>query len=138
MIPIQSTLTEREFEYATMKDYLQRYGFTLGGNWDYDHGSFDKQLDGEAQKVWLRIPFDVARGELDSEREGLDTLIRFGTPYVLKHLYNEGSDPEASFHTYGALLDQFQTPIDADASVEDNWVIRARQVMAEVEHSLLH
>ncbi|PYI57588.1 YugN family protein [Paenibacillus flagellatus] len=136
MKPIQSVLENRTDEFDRFKDYAQRFGFTLGGNWDYDHGSFDRALD-EANKVWLRLPFEVIRGRLEGgESTNTGTQIQFGQPYVLKHLYNEGLDAEAVPRTYGALVDQFQDPVDKDADVEEHWVNRGTELLRQVERGL--
>ena len=36
MIEIESQLTNREWSYMEARDYFQQFGFTLGGNWDYE------------------------------------------------------------------------------------------------------
>lgn len=136
MKPIQSALENRTGSFDRIRDHVQRFQFTLGGNWDYDHGSFDRALD-EAHKVWLRLPFEVTRGRLEGDdATNPGTAIMMGTPFVLKHIYNEGLDAEAVPRTYGALVDQFQDPIDRDAEVEDHWVEKARNILREVEQGL--
>ncbi|WP_424766339.1 YugN family protein [Paenibacillus sp. sgz302251] len=132
MIPISSVLESREQHFIQMRELLERQQFSLGGNWDYDKGFFDRALD-EERKVWLRVPFDVVNGNIDVESTDTEAIIRLGTPYVLKHLYREGNDPEASVRVVGALFDQFQTPVDPDAEVEQQWVDRAKQALHEVE-----
>lgn len=132
MIPISSVLESREQQFLETKDLLESKQFSLGGNWDYDRGSFDRYLD-EAQKVWLRIPFEVINGNIDNEAADTDAVIKLGTPYVLKHLYREGNDPEASVRVVGALFDQFQAPTDPDADVDAEWVERGKGLLQEVE-----
>ncbi|WP_028551158.1 YugN-like family protein [Paenibacillus sp. UNC451MF] len=132
MIPLDSALVNREEAYDQIRDYLHDHQFTLGGNWDYDHGYFDRAIDNE-NKVWLRIPFGVTHGALDGDTNSTDAIIRIGSPFVLKHLYNEGLDKEAQVNTYGALVDQFQEPVDKDAPVDDEWVSKAKSILREVE-----
>lgn len=132
MIPVDSALVNREEAYDQIRDYLDDHQFTLGGNWEYDHGYFDRALDND-NKVWLRIPFGVTHGKLDGDTNATDAIIRIGSPFVLKHLYNEGLDKEAQVNTYGALVDQFQEPVDKDASVDDEWVSKAKSILREVE-----
>lgn len=132
MIPLSSKLEAREQEFVEIMKMLEEHQFALGGNWDYKHGSFDRYLD-EAHKVWLRIPFDVINGNLDGETEENDAKIRLGQPYVLKHVYNEGLDPEAQPRTLGGLVDQFQSPLDPDAPVEQKWIEEARSKLEQVE-----
>lgn len=132
MIPLDSAIVNREEAYDQIRDYLQQHQFTLGGNWEYDHGYFDRALD-EDNKVWLRIPFGVTHGRLEGDTGSTDAIIRIGSPFVLKHLYNEGLDKEAQVNTYGALIDQFQEPVDKDAPVNDKWVDKAKAILLEVE-----
>lgn len=136
MIPIASKLESQAGKFTELREILEGYQFALGGNWEYDKGSFDHALENE-HKVWLRIPFEVIDGNLDSERSENNAQIKLGTPYVLKHLYNEGNDPEASVRVVGALFDQFQAPVDPDADVEQHWVEQAGRLLQEVEQKVL-
>ncbi|WP_080836700.1 YugN family protein [Cohnella massiliensis] len=135
MYAISSSLTGREREFASARRALGEKGFSLGGNWDYRRGSFDCALD-EAQKVYLRLPFVVTRGSLDSETDDIKADIRFEEPYVLKHVYNEGLDPEAQPRTLGATFDQFSDPLDSDADIEPRWIETARGRLSEAEQLL--
>ncbi|WP_308638595.1 YugN family protein [Paenibacillus silvisoli] len=137
MIPLESKLESSEKEFTEVKSMLEEHEFALGGNWDYAHGYFDRFLDDE-HKVWLRMPFDVINGNIDSDTQDLDAKIRMGQPFVLKHIYNEGLDKEAHPRTFGSLVDQFQEPLDKDAEVDGKWVSKAKQVLGEVEERLLH
>lgn len=133
MQSIPSSLTSQEQEFVVVSNALSEHGFSLGGNWDYDRGSFDCALDGEAQKVWLRLPFDVTNGNLDSETQENDAKIRFGEPYVLKHIYNEGLDKEAQPGVFSAAFSQFSDPVDPDAKIESRWIDEAKRKLREVE-----
>ncbi|MFD0675201.1 YugN family protein [Cohnella sp. GCM10027633] len=132
MQSLPSSLTSQEQEFVIVKNGLSEHGFALGGNWDYDHGSFDCALDDE-NKVWLRLPFDVTNGNLDSESPEIDAKIRFGEPYVLKHLYNEGIDKGAMPGVMSAAFNQFSDPVDPDASIESRWIERAKTKLRKVE-----
>ncbi|REK68535.1 MULTISPECIES: YugN family protein [Cohnella] len=132
MYAISSRLTGQIREYASAERELAGKGFTLSGNWDYRHGSFDCALD-DAEKVWLRLPFSVTSGNLDSETEDINAKIQFGEPFVLKHVYNEGLDPEAQPRTFGAMFDQFSDPADRDADIEPEWIEKARERLREIE-----
>lgn len=137
MRPLSSTLENYVGEYDRMKDVLQQHQFTLGGNWDYDHGCYDRYLD-EAHQVWLRIPFVVIAGTLDGENTANPhTTVSIGTPFVLKHVYNEGLDNEVQPRVYAAVLDQFQEPVDKDATVEDHWVNEAQSILGHVETAII-
>ncbi|NOU92154.1 hypothetical protein GC093_02745 [Paenibacillus sp. LMG 31456] len=134
MIPLKFELVDREEAFDEIRNYLHEFDFSLGGNWDYEHGYFDRHLD-EAHKVWLRIPFEVTHGALDGDADSTDAIIHLGTPFVLKHIYNEGLDKEAKVNFTGAMIDQFQEPIDKDAPVEDQWVDKAKELLQKVELS---
>lgn len=132
MYPLRSRLTNQEREFMPVRSALAAKGFAMGGAWEYGQGSFDCALD-EANKVWLRLPFEVTNGHLDSESDEQEATIRFAEPFVLKHLYNEGLDEEARVHTMGALFDQFQDPAEPDANIEAHWIDKARERLREAE-----
>lgn len=132
MVPLESELQNVETSVQEASRIMNQYHFSLGGNWEYDHGYFDRNLD-EEQKVWIRFPFQVTKGRLDSESANEGTEIRFGSPFVLKHLYNEGLEEEAQMNTYGALVNQFQTPTDPDASIDEKWLEQASEIMREMD-----
>ncbi|WP_127532337.1 YugN family protein [Paenibacillus kobensis] len=136
MIPLPSDIEFTECEFAEAREKLEQEQFALGGNWDYDRGTFDRFLD-DARKVWLRLPFEVVTGSIDVDRADNNASIKFGTPFVLKHLYNEGNDAEASVRLVGSVFDQFQSPIDPDAKVESVWIDKAKQALAAAERQLL-
>jgi len=135
MIPISSSVEGQEKKFTEVHELLKERQFSLGGNWEYDGGTFDRALDDE-NKVWLRIPFRVTDGNIDSELSENNAQIQFGQPFVLKHLYNEGNDPEASVRVVGAMFDQFQAPVNPDADVEPRWVERGQSIMREVEEAI--
>jgi hypothetical protein len=137
MIPLQSELVNQEEAFDQVRSYLHEFEFALGGNWDYEHGYFDRYLD-EAHKVWLRLPFQVTHGALDGDSESTDAIVCLGTPFVLKHIYNEGLDMEAHIHTFGGLTDQFQEPIDKDAPIEEKWVVEAQALLSKVDQGWKH
>ena len=132
MIPLHSRLESVENEYVQARAKLEEHQFALGGGWEYDRGSFDRFLD-EGHKVWLRLPFRVLSGNLDGETDDNDARIRFGQPFVLKHLYREGTDPDVRTPAIGGTLNQFQDPENPDAEIEAEWIDKARQVLESVE-----
>lgn len=136
MVPLESTLVGREEAFNQVRQYLNTKEFSLGGNWDYDHGYFDRYLD-EAHKVWLRIPFQVTHGVLDGDNESTTAVIEIGSPFVLKHVYNEGMDKNAQAGFVTSLVNQFQDPLDKNAPVEDKWVSQAKALLKEVESGWL-
>lgn len=135
MIAILSKLEDHVEGFVNLNNFFEELEFTLGGNWDYEHGYFDRFLD-EAHMVWLRIPFQVTSGTMDGDCEDSDAIIKLGTPFVLKHIYNDGLDPEAVPNVYGGLINQFQEPIDKDADVEAHWVEQAKDILQVVERNI--
>jgi len=133
MHALSSSLTSQVHDFGVSRELLTARGFALGGSWDYDHGSFDCALDDE-NRVWLRLPFDVASGSLDGEAEPSDTEIRFGQPYVLKHVYREGLDPSARPSTIGGMVNQFSAPADPDDEIDSRWIDKAKRKLDEVEN----
>jgi len=137
LISLESNLTNRELDFAELKDALERNRFALGGNWDYHQGCFDRRLDGEKQTVWLRIPFEVVHGQLDPDAPQPGTRVVVGTPYVLRHLYNAGDDHSAQFYVLGGMVNQFQAPVDPDAAVPSSYVTEAKDVLQEIESAFV-
>lgn len=129
---VHSELENIEGFYGNVNAYMQEHDFTLGGNWDYEHGYFDRSLD-ERNTVWLRIPFQVIKGVLDGEKEDSKTEVRIGQPFVLKHLYQDGLDEEAGAMVFGSLINQFQSPKDSDAEVESEWVQKAEEILKKMK-----
>ncbi|MFC5449505.1 YugN family protein [Paenibacillus aestuarii] len=134
MKTLSSSITQVKESFDSVRDHLHEFEFSLGGNWEYDHGYFDRALD-DANKVWLRIPFQVVTGRIEGDTEATDAIVQLGAPFVLKHLYNEGLSTGAEAETYGALVDQFQSPVDPDAQVDDKWVNQASEVLKQVEQA---
>lgn len=133
MKPIEGfPLENKEGAFETFRNQLLPEGFVVGGNWDYDHGYFDRALDG-VDKVYLRIPFRVTQGQFDGESTNPNTYVQIGTPFVLKQLYEEGLDQNADTGLLSGTVDQFQEPEDPDANVEDRWVEKAKAVLSQVK-----
>ena len=136
MVPLDSELDGKILDLIHSKNELERLRFTYGGNWDYEHGSFDRFLDDE-RTVWLRLPFRMVQGQMDADEEDTEARFRFDRPYVLRHLYREGPDLDADARTLGALIDQFQEPTDKDAHIAPEWVTEAASILREAERLLL-
>lgn len=127
-----ASIIGKEGEYGALSQQFAQFGFVLGGNWDYDHGSFDRIMaeDGEAT-IYLRIPFEVTEGELDAP----NAKVMFGTPYVIKHVVQADTTLNAE-GLDSALLNQFQEPADPDASLDPRWAEEGRRVVEEVSRAL--
>jgi hypothetical protein len=137
MIRLTSQMESMQDSFHSVQEKLQAYGFTLGGNWDYDHGYFDRSLD-ERNTVWLRIPFQVTRGNLEGDTgTPEDTMIELGSPFVLKHLYEDNIDQEGQSGVMRGLIDQFQDPAQPDAELEEKWIRIAEQELSKAEAAIL-
>ena len=135
MIPISSTLNGKQLYYNQMNEGSGQLGFVLSGNWDYHAGFFDKALDDE-NKVWVRVPFKVETGTVVSEASTSDAYIQLGEPFVLHHIYQEGNDPRATSGVVMASFNQFQAPVDEDASVSKEWIEKGKSEVAQLEQAL--
>lgn len=135
MIEINTALAGREMPYGSAFTQMETVGFHLGGNWDYGHGSFDSALD-EQRTLWLRLPFEVVQGKLEGETPHSNARIRFGQAYVLRHLYQNGIDSDGGFQIVGALVNQFQAPLDPDAALKEEWVQLGRERALIAEQAL--
>jgi len=137
MLPLESKLENREFKFAEVRGVLGDLGFTLGGGWEYAQGSFDRALDGEKREMWLRLPFTATFGRIDAEAEEIDAVIRFGRPYALRHVYQDGVDESAGMRLAAGLIDQFAAPEDPDARIAPEWAERAAEMLRIAESALL-
>ncbi|WP_274363463.1 YugN family protein [Paenibacillus thermotolerans] len=136
MIQLESKLSGIETDYKTLQELLERNNFTLGGNWEYSKGCFDRALDGEKQTVWLRIPFDVPNGNFDPSASDERTRLTLGTPVVLNHQYNTGDDRSAETGVFSGMVNQFQSPADPNGPVDEQYVKKAEEIVRELELQL--
>ena len=115
MIALKSKIEGKTVMYGNALKLFKEAGMDIGGGWEYDHGMFDTILyQRKETTIYLRVPFQVLEGELDSPR----TVIRFQTPFVIKHVMNIGLDEEDSTTMTVSGLEQFQAPQDPDASID--------------------
>lgn len=135
MYQLSSELSGKLYLLSDAREKTASAGFVLGGNWDYDHGSFDKALD-DKDMVWLRIPFVMTKGSLDSEQKEREGTLQFGTPFVLKHVYEDGIDSTAMVGVASSLVNQFQAPADPDDNIERKWVKIAEEELRKLEQQL--
>lgn len=132
MYRVNSELEGKKFALIDMEDALKPLGFSIGGGWDYDGGSFDYQLGHDDGYVFLRIPFRAIDGSLDQH----GAIVEVMQPFVLKHRYEAGLDKEADVTNRNALINQFQSPVEKDADVNEQWVESARKMLQKVEREL--
>ena len=116
MIKLQTALEGKKTYYRNMLKHSKDLGFSLGGCWDYHKGCLDSILWREAgETIYLRIPFNVLKGELDRP----NAYIEFETPYVIKHVVNTGLDRDANSLASASGFSQFQDPLDKDGLIRD-------------------
>lgn len=130
LLQFDSEIVGKHAHFGYLRDRIERYGFTIGGNWDFDSGSFDNKIwKDNVDTIYLRIPFVVTEGELDA----YNTVIKFEKPYIIKHIANIGLD-----YDEGSLLDtsgfsQFQTPVDKDSPIREKnkWIQLCERLVSE-------
>lgn len=66
MIELSSSLSGKAFSLSDLEQKLKPLGYSIGGNWDYEHGSFDYKMDDKEGYLFLRLPFKAVNSELDS------------------------------------------------------------------------
>lgn len=135
MIPLSSPLTGSIFTYNDVEKELQALGFKLADNWDYEHGYFDYKIDDHVGYQFLRLPFVVTSGSLDAPSDY--ATIQMEEPFLLSHKYNPGLDDNIKEGNVRAIFDQFQEPVDKDASIPEKLISVGRDLLADVEQVLL-
>jgi hypothetical protein len=116
MIEIPSQLEGKHFDLYKLEQILKPIGYTIGGNWDYDHGAFDYKMNSNDGYLYLRLPFSAVDGQLDSR----NCTVELGRPYLLNHVYQEGLDDHAHVDNSSAAFNQFQEPVDEDGRISEN------------------
>ncbi|WP_158737788.1 YugN family protein [Alteribacillus sp. YIM 98480] len=131
MIEVSSKIENHKFVLYDLEKKLKPIGYEIGGNWDYDHGSFDYKISNENGYQFFRVPFTAVDGEL--EQKGV--VVQIGTPFVLTHKYQEHVDNVSE--PYNAVLNQFSEPVEHDAEVPQSSVDMAKRLNTELEEVLL-
>lgn len=126
MIPIPSKIEGAEFQLYKLEQELKAIGYSIGGNWDYDHGYFDYKIDDKVGYQFLRVPFQSVDGQLDSQ----GTTVELGRPFLLSHKYQIGIDDNVHVWNRTASFDQFSEPEDPDATFPKEFI--------ELGHTLVH
>jgi hypothetical protein len=139
MIALQSVVEGKQFKLKELEDKLKPLGYSIGGGWEYDHGCFDYKIDEENGYTFLRLPFQAVDGEL--EQRGV--TVQLGTPYLLNHKYQDGLDDNPDVvnglvrMTWNSSFNQFQEPIDKDATIDPKYLPTAQSLIQELELTLL-
>ncbi|KMY55137.1 hypothetical protein AC623_15410 [Bacillus sp. FJAT-27231] len=132
MIELPSALEGKRFNLYDLEQKLKPIGYSIGGNWDYDHGSFDYKMNNEDGYQFLRLPFTAINGQLDSP----GVIVKFGSPFVLAHIFEGGIDELASPGNIGGAFNQFAEPKEADADVKEKYLISGKRILEETEKVL--
>lgn len=129
MIPIQTDITGKNTQFGYLMDHIESYGFTIGGDWDYDHGYIDHILSRVGgNTIYLRLPFIVTDGQMDSYQ----TEIRFLQPFIVEHIVHVGLDQEDNSLLDATGFSQFQTPLAKDAPItnQTKWIQAGEQIIS--------
>lgn len=121
MLKLETGLEGQTASFGVVSDCVRELGYHMGGNWDYDQGCFDHILCQEGgETIYIRIPFIVTEGELDH----YEASIKFGTPYIIKHVVHVGLDRDGDSLLDSTGFSQFQQPIDKDGKIVDKnrWI----------------
>lgn len=130
MIPIESSVTGQQFQLQYLEERLKPLGYVIGGNWDYDKGSFDYKMSDEGEYLYLRVPFIATKGALDVR----GAEVELQQPYLLAHQYESGIDQDAES---AGMLNQFQEPEDPDAEFPSEWKDTGIQLVRQLEQTIL-
>ncbi|MGM8366194.1 YugN family protein [Virgibacillus sp. W0181] len=128
MIKLDSDITGRQTYFGQVQNMCKQHGYCLAGNWEYDRGHFDAVLWREGgESIYVRIPFNVIKGELDRH----DAQLEFSTPYIIKHVVNVGLDRDENSLLSAVGFNQFQKPLDTDGHIDnkDKWVDAGEQAV---------
>ncbi len=130
MIELSSSIEGKHYQLYKLEQLLKPLGYSIGGNWDYDHGYFDYKIDDEVGYQFLRVPFKSVDGQLDSR----GATVEFGKPFLLAHKYQRGLDDDAAAGDFSGTVNQFQEPEDPDASIPDEYIAVGQELIKELEN----
>lgn len=133
MIKLKSNIDGKQFTLLKLKDTLEPMGYTVGGNWDYDHGYLDYKIAETEGNQYLRVPF-VA---IDGEVEDPNCKVKLGTPFLLSHEYEDEIDEEGNVGNVSATFNQFKEPKDKDAEFPTEFEAKGKVLVAKLEAALV-
>lgn len=129
MFAFENTSMENyEGHYGAIRDFFNEQGYEVGGNWEYDHGYFDKKLADHPGYLFVRIPVTAQVGEFGQE----DAVVKIGRPFVLRHKYQIGLDDHADVTVATGSINQFSEPQDPDASLKQEDVELATTMIEQL------
>lgn len=118
LIYLETEIEGKRMFFGEAKQKLKEFGLFIGGNWEYDRGMFDgimhRERD-EGETIYIRLPFEVIRGELDHD----NAYIEFQKPFIIKHVVHVGLDKDSNSLLTATGLAQFQKPKDKDGYIRD-------------------
>ncbi len=132
-IEITSELEGKTFSLFELETKLKPIGYVIGGSWDYDHGSFDYQIDQSNGYQFLRVPFQAINGSLDQD----GVTVKIQRPFLLSHQYEDDTDDEGNSGTLSASFNQFAKPENPDADFPENYISYGKSLVYELENLLL-
>ncbi len=132
MIELPSKVEGKQFDLYKLEQKLKPIGYSIGGNWDYDHGAFDYKINDEDSYEFLRLPFKAVDGQLDAR----NCTVQLERPFLLSHVYESGLDQLGS--SGGGTFNQFQDPVDKDASFPEQYIETGKSLVRELELLLLN
>ncbi|OES43901.1 YugN family protein [Domibacillus iocasae] len=116
MLKLHTELEGKKAYFGDVRDMFKDLGYDLGGNWEYDQGSFDGILWRESgETIYIRLPFTVLKGALDE----YDAWIEFHPPFVIKHVVNIGLEKDEHSLVTASGFNQFQDPVDPDGQIKN-------------------
>ncbi|MGO4888998.1 YugN-like family protein [Anaerobacillus sp. MEB173] len=131
MIELPSKVENRQFKLIDLENKLKPLGYVIGGNWDYDHGYFDYQMEEKDTYLFLRLPFKAVEGELDQK----GVIVELGRPFLLNHQYN--NDQQTFTTDDDPLTNQFSAPLDPDDEFPNEWIATGKNLLNELEITIL-
>ncbi|WP_251549937.1 YugN-like family protein [Neobacillus muris] len=133
MIELPSKVEGKQFDLYDLEQKLKPIGYSIGGNWDYDHGCFDYKLNDEQGYQFLRLPFTAVDSQLDAS----NCTVKLGRPFLLSHQYEAGVDVQGEAGNFSASFNQFQEPVDKDDSIPSQCVEDGKALVSKLESLLL-
>lgn len=132
MIEIPSQLEGRQFDLYKLEQKLKPEGYSIGGNWDYDHGAFDYKISDDGGYQFLRLPFTAVDGQLDAR----NCTVELGRPFLLNHVYQGGLDDHANSGAIQGGFNQFQEPADKDGTFPEQLHDVGKTLVQKLESTL--
>lgn len=136
MLKLKTKLEGHIAHFGNLNRCVSELGYHLGGGWDYHKGCFDYTLLREGgETIYIRIPFIVMDGELDHD----EAVIKFKTPFIVKHVVNIGLDSDNSSLLDATGLSQFQAPLDTDGYIKakSKWIHKGEDAVQELFDCLI-